>query len=62
MTAVAEALQLESILLSDDGPTAVISGKLVNKGQVIEGWCVREIHPKKVVLDWEGHTFTLVIR
>jgi hypothetical protein len=62
MTEVAGNLQLESILLGDDGPTAVVSGKLVKEGQVVEGWCVREIHPQKVVLVWEGHTFTLSIR
>jgi hypothetical protein len=62
MTAVAEGLQLESILLSDEGPTAVVSGKLVKEGQVVEGWTVREIHPKNVVLIWEGHSFALAIR
>jgi hypothetical protein len=62
MTLVADGLHLESILLSDSGPTAVISGKLVTKGQMIEGWCVSEIHPKKVVLTWDGHILTLAIR
>lgn len=53
-------LQLESILVGDGG-RAVISGKVVTKGQEIEGWRVQEIEPKKVVLSWQQHTVELAL-
>lgn len=62
MNSAVERLQLESILVGADGPSAVISGATVMEGQEIEGWVVRKILPKKAILAWKEYTVTLTLR
>ena len=41
---------LEGIIYEGDTPLAVINGKLLNKGDIINGFTVKEIMPNSVIL------------
>lgn len=47
-----DKLQLQSVLMMGSISSATISGVLVTKGQVVDGWTVADIHPTEVVLKW----------
>ncbi|MCK4276680.1 MAG: hypothetical protein KAX78_09205 [Phycisphaerae bacterium] len=53
-------LQLQCILSSGSRePVAIISDHLLREGQTIEGWNVKQIHPRSVLLTWKNRTHTL---
>lgn len=52
-------LQLQAVLKNSQGRSIIISGSLLSEGQMINGWTVSEIHARKVVLEWNGHTYVL---
>lgn len=51
-------LRLETTILGPV-PRAVIDGRLVAPGDRIQGWTVREIHPRHVTLEKDGQTLRL---
>jgi len=57
--AEARKLSLQSVLKGTDGSKAMISNNLLAEGQMIRGWTVQTIEPRKVVLTREGKTFVL---
>ena len=52
-------LELQSVLKGEHGSTAMISGNLLTKGQVIRGWTVSKIGPREAVLTWKEHRHVL---
>ena len=46
-------LRLESVILGDQ-PAVVLNGQLLQEGQAIEGFVVRKIEDRKVVLEMDG--------
>ena len=54
-----QQLRLQAVLKTSHGTSAIISDSLLSEGQMINGWTVREIHARTVVLEWNGHTHTL---
>lgn len=59
---MAEELRLQSVMRGPQGSTAVISDKLVQQGQVINGWTVETIEPRRVVLKWRDYTHELKLK
>jgi hypothetical protein len=57
--AEARKLSLQSVLRGTDGSKAMISNNLLAEGQMIRGWTVQSIEPRKVVLTREGKTYIL---
>ncbi len=55
----AKSLHLQSILKGSDGAKALISNNLLSEGDLIQGWTIRRIEPKQVLLDWKDHTYVL---
>lgn len=55
----ARSLQLQSILKGGDGAKALISNNLLSEGDLIQGWTIRKIESKQVLLDWKEHTYVL---
>lgn len=53
-----DKLELQSII-SGTNPSAMISKRLVYEGQMIHGWRVEKIYPKKVTLRWRDRRCTL---
>lgn len=52
-------LELQTVLTGEKGATAIISNNLVSEGQTINGWTVKNIGPKEVILKWKGHEYVL---
>ncbi len=52
-------LTLQSVMTGRDGATAIISNNLLACGQTIRGWTVEKISSREVVLEWNGHRYTL---
>jgi hypothetical protein len=53
-------LHLQSVLMGDH-PSAMVSGYLVRRGQVIDGWTVEQIRQNKLVLRWRDETHELTM-
>jgi hypothetical protein len=53
-----EGLSLQSVLMGAN-PTAMISGTLVRRGQIIQGWEVVEIQQDRVKLKWRNRVYWL---
>ena len=54
-----KSLELQSILMSEKGSTAVISNNIVRQGQRINGWTVKNIRPRAVLLTWRNQSYIL---
>ena len=54
----AEGLQLMSIMGSDQGGCCMINGKLLYKGDAINGYTVMKIEPRRVILEKKGVSIT----
>ncbi len=59
---MAQELRLQSVMQGPQGSTAVISDKLVQQGQVINGWTVETIEPRRVILKWRDYTHELKLK
>ena len=57
--AAVKKLQLQSVLKSSNGATAMISNNLLTEGQVIQSWTVTKISPREVTLTWKDQTYQL---
>jgi len=57
--AEARKLSLQSVLRGKDGSKAMISNNLLGEGQMIRGWTVQTIEPRKVIMAREGKTYIL---
>jgi hypothetical protein len=55
-------LELEGIVYSDTNATAVVNGRIVGEGAVIEGFTVSGIEETRVTFSGNGLTFFLVVR
>jgi hypothetical protein len=55
-------LQLAGIAWSEDRPFALINGKVVGRGDSVDGLRVVEIQPKEVLLDLHGDQILLRLR
>jgi hypothetical protein len=57
-------LHLQSIMMGQHSrqATAIISNNLVTVGQTVEGFTIKSINPKAVVLSWQGRQFVLEMR
>jgi hypothetical protein len=55
-------LQLAGIAWSEDRPFALINGKVVGRGDSVDGLRVVEIQPKEVLLDGDGEQILLRLR
>ena len=58
----AGTVSLSGIAWSDTNPVAVISGKVVGPGDVVQGFVVRRIEPESVFLEGQGSSFTIRLR
>lgn len=56
---VLKALRLQSVMMGRDGGTAIISDNLLTVGQTIEGFKIKSISPRLVVLVRDGREFVL---
>jgi len=54
-----QQLELQSILSGGSERIAIISDKLVHEGQTIQGWTVKQIQPRSVLLAWRNRTYVL---
>jgi hypothetical protein len=61
MTAL-KGFQLQSIIMGRSGGIAVISNNLLTMGQKIEGFVVKSIEPKRVVLSFQGKDYSLYMQ
>ena len=52
-------LRLQSVMMGSSGSAAVISNNLLTEGQQTEGFTVKKISSKSVVLTWRGQEFVL---
>jgi hypothetical protein len=52
-------LRLQSVMMGSSGSAAVISNNLLTEGQQTEGFTVKKISSKSVVLTWRGQEFIL---
>lgn len=53
-------LKLQSILIGQSGSSiAMINNNMLTVGQTIRGWTVKEIHLRKVILEYKGRTYEL---
>lgn len=52
-------LRLQSIMMGNNGGTAIISNNLLTAGQQIDGFTVKAVNPKSVVLTWHDREFEL---
>ena len=52
-------LRLQSVMMGSSGSAAVISNNLLTEGQRTEGFTVKKISSKSVVLTWRGQEFVL---
>ena len=52
-------LRLQSVMMGSSGSAAVISNNLLTEGQQTEGFTVKKIGSKSVVLTWRGQEFVL---
>lgn len=52
-------LRLQSVMMDSSGSAAIISNNLLTVGQQMEGFTVKRIGPKSVVLTWGGQEFVL---
>lgn len=59
MKARLNRLNLQAIQRAARGAVAIISNNLVTEGQIIEGFTVKQISPKEVILSWNGEDFVL---
>lgn len=59
MMAAVRDLQLQSVLSRGERAMAIISGNLVAEGQTINGWTVKSIQSKEVILKWRDEEFVL---
>lgn len=57
--AAASQLKLQSVLSGWQGATAMISNNLLSEGQVINGWTVKSIESRQVVMAWKDKTYVL---
>jgi hypothetical protein len=55
-------LELAGIAWSEDRPFALINGKVVGRGDSVDGLRVVEIQPKEVLLDLDGDRILLRLR
>ncbi|MCD4699095.1 MAG: hypothetical protein K8R91_00785 [Phycisphaerae bacterium] len=58
-TAVLKTLHLQSVMMGRDGGTALISNNLLTVGQTIDGFEIKSISPRLVVLVRDGKEFVL---
>ncbi|MDY7011428.1 MAG: hypothetical protein SVV80_11860 [Planctomycetota bacterium] len=58
-TAILKTLHLQSVMMGRDGGTALISNNLLTVGQTIEGFKIKSISPRLVVLVRDGEEFVL---
>ncbi len=56
---VLKTLHLQSVMMGQDGGTAIISDNLLMVGQTIEGFKIKSISPRLVVLVRDGREFAL---
>jgi hypothetical protein len=59
MVARLNRLNLQAIQRAAGGAVAIISNNLVTEGQIIEGFTVKRISLKEVILTWNGEDFEL---
>jgi len=52
-------LRLQSVMMGSSGSAAVISNNLLTEGQQTQGFTVKKIDSKSVVLTWRGQEFVL---
>ena len=53
-------LKLQSILIGQSGNSiAMINNNMLTVGQTIRGWTVKEIHLRKVILEYKGRIYEL---
>lgn len=57
--AAVQQLKLQSVLSGTHGATAMISNNLLSEGQVINGWTVKTIEPRQVLLTWSDQQYLL---
>ena len=55
------ALKLQSVLMGEGGARAMISNNMVAEGQTINGWTVKSIQSREVILTWKDrkHVMTM---
>jgi len=54
-------LELQSVLKGPRGAAAMISGNLLTEGQAINGWTLKSIRPRQVVLTWKDEQYILTM-
>ena len=52
-------LSLQSVLMGTHGATAMISNNMLTEGQEIQGWTVKTILPREVILTWKDRQYVL---
>jgi len=52
-------LRLQSVLMGTHGATAMISNNMLTEGQEIQGWTVKTILPREVILTWKDRQYVL---
>ncbi len=52
-------LKLQSVLMGSDGARAMISNNLVAEGQTVNGWTVKSIQPRQVILTCQDREYVL---
>ncbi len=61
MLQAARSLKLQSVLMSEKSPKALISNNLVTEGQTINGWMVKSIDTRQVELIWKDETYVVTM-
>ena len=59
--AAAKQLALQSVLMNSHGRMAMISNNLLTEGQEIQGWTIRKILPREVLLVWQDQQYVLTM-
>jgi len=59
--AAAKQLTLQSVLMNSHGRMAMISNNLLTEGQEIQGWTIRKILPREVLLVWQDQRYVLTM-
>lgn len=57
--AAANGLTLQSVLVGNHEPVAMIANNMLTVGQMVQGWTVSRIQPREVTLTWNDRTFIL---
>lgn len=52
-------LQLQGIMSSTEGNTAIINNEIYSAGQTVEGYFIRQVNAREVIVEKDGKMFSL---